>query len=74
MTIRLKHRHTYFIPYKLRVIEYSKTHSTRMTSRKYKISRKTVKLWKNREHVYKGKLKKYSKHIFNLKYYFLKVW
>ena len=49
-----KRRRVYLIPFKLRVIEYAKTHTNRMTAKKYSISRKLVRSWKKNEEIYKG--------------------
>lgn len=55
MAKRYKRRCVYYITFKLRVIDYSKNHSIRLTAKKYKLSRKIIREWEKKEQNYRSK-------------------
>jgi transposase-like protein len=57
---KLKTKRSFKVPFKLRVVDYAnKVRNIRMTAKKYKINRKTVRNWKNQEEHLKGNIKLY---------------
>jgi len=52
----IKRRRSFRVPFKLRVVYYANTvHNIRLTAKKYKIHRKTVRNWKKQENDLKSK-------------------
>ena len=52
----IKRRRSFRVPFKLRRVNYANTvHNIRLTAKKYRIHRKTVRNWKKQENDLKSK-------------------